>query len=230
MSYESDDFESRIYREAEAKKVLARLQSIIDDEKESQRNMVGSVGAFASILNASGDVLGMISQQQKASRSVAFKIKNNSEMVFIPQYTKIKDVKSVKENMNVCAPGISTQIKFSYNQNGGINAGGNIEISFMLVNSNFQALKCIIDFQTNYDAWHPRMIQIIDPEWDKVLLRKFFNSDGYSLIYLRFNHKNNQPLSFGLATFTSLDSKGESYLNLTLTDWRKAADDVLKED
>lgn len=227
MSYESDDFDVRVYREAEAKKVLARLQSIIDNEKENQRDMMGSVGAISSILSASGDVLGMISPQKKTSRSVAFKIKNNSQNVFIPQYVTIKDVNSVKENIDICAPGNSTQLKISYSNNGGVNSGGNIEVSFMLVNSNFEALKCQIDFQPNYDIWHPRMFAIVEPESDKIILRKFFSSDGYSLIYLRVELNNNQPLSFGLATFTSLDSEGESYLNLTITDWRKDADDVL---
>ncbi|GLX91449.1 hypothetical protein Pfra02_40170 [Pseudomonas fragi] len=227
MPYTSDNFESRSYSEAEAKKVLARLQSIIDNEKEYRRNMLDSADAFSSILSASGDVLGMISQQEKASRSVAFKIKNDSEMVLIPQYTTIKDVKSVKENMNACAPGIGTQIKFSYSHNGGINAGGHIEIGFMLTNSKFDSLKCVIDFQTNYDEWHPRMVEIIDPETDKAIKRHLFKTSRYSLSYIRFNHKSNESFSFGLATFNSLDSKGESYLNLTLTAWRKAADDVL---
>ena len=63
MPYTSDNFESRSYSEAEAKKVLARLQSIIDNEKEYRRNMLDSADAFSSILSASGDVLVMISQQ-----------------------------------------------------------------------------------------------------------------------------------------------------------------------
>lgn len=227
------------YTGVDAGRVLARLQSILLNERKMEGRSYSDGEFFSStqsdVFSLLGDGLGVAGTiagwiPRKKSKAISVKIENNSDYVLIPTRFHSDDLYySVKKNMGICESNNETDIE--------IETVGKYKpekarfvITFSLSEKNSDPIKLELNIETNEGkVWIIRKYVYSTVKGDHYYTDNN-NGDSRVLTLARFNHAEKNFPSVAVACYSTTSAVDESRIKITILPWRQDADLASKQE
>ncbi|HIE5766499.1 TPA: hypothetical protein ACXN3T_001254 [Proteus mirabilis] len=224
---------TKSYTNEQAKKYLARLQSILtreNNEKELEaiglraphNKWLGKTESIVSLMGAAGSLFGVLPKNNKDQKQISVNIKNNSECIFSPTFVQLDKSYSAQENLDVCGPGESTSLRIVHPKNY-TKDDNYIFIQFLMSDRNNQKIKCELKIGNDGDLWKVLHIGF----WHKhnaIYERPALSNPTNSELELFTVESVDFPkISFGIAVFSTPSKFETSSINIMLVPFHAEA-------